>query len=77
MNIEERRQRHAALFRVISDNDIHAWGQNFLIALEQSDVLPGARLPSDPERIHLRRTFAGAAQPPPDRPTLTGGEQAA
>jgi trehalose 6-phosphate synthase len=77
MNIEERRQRHAALFRVISDNDIHAWGQDFLIALEQSDVLPGARLPSDPERIHLRRTFAGAAPRDFLQIVRNDGEQAA
>jgi trehalose 6-phosphate synthase len=62
MSIEERRQRHAALFRVISDNDIHAWGRHFLIALEQNDVLPATTLPTDPpERIYPRRTFAGAA----------------
>ena len=62
MSIEERRQRHAALFRVISDNDVHVWGQHFLIALEQNDVSPGTTLPSGPrERIHPRHAFAGAA----------------
>ena len=28
-----RRERHAALFRVISDNDIYWWGEHFLAAL--------------------------------------------
>jgi trehalose 6-phosphate synthase len=58
MSIEERRQRHAELFRVISDNDIHAWGQHFLIALEQNDV---STLPFSPQdRIHPSRALAGA-----------------
>ena len=33
MPLEERRERHAALFRVISDNDIYWWGEHFLAAL--------------------------------------------
>jgi trehalose 6-phosphate synthase len=33
MTIEERRERHAALFRVISENNIQSWGENFLAAL--------------------------------------------
>src|SRR4029077_9162887 len=62
MSIEERRQRHAALFRVISDNDVHAWGQHFLIALEQNDVLPGTTVPSRPQDgIHPSPAFAAAA----------------
>jgi trehalose 6-phosphate synthase len=62
MSLVERRQRHAALFRIISDNDVHAWGQHFLIALEQNDVLPSTTLPSGPQnRIHPGPAFAGAA----------------
>jgi trehalose 6-phosphate synthase len=33
MPIEERRERHAALFRAISQNDIRSWGEKFLAAL--------------------------------------------
>ena len=33
MPLEERRARHAALFQVISENDIHWWGEHFLSAL--------------------------------------------
>jgi trehalose-6-phosphate synthase len=77
MSLVERRQRHAALFRIISDNDVHAWGQHFLIALEQNEVLPSTTLPSGPQnRIHPSPAFAGARLPA-DRPALTGGEQAA
>jgi trehalose 6-phosphate synthase len=33
MPLEERRSRHAALFQVISDNDLNWWGEHFLAAL--------------------------------------------
>jgi trehalose 6-phosphate synthase len=33
MPLEERRERHEALFRVISANDVHSWGERFLAAL--------------------------------------------
>ena len=61
MSIEERRQRHAALFRVISDNDIHVWGQHFLSALEQNDMSPGTTLPSGFRERIPQHAFAGAA----------------
>ena len=81
MSIEERRQRHAALFRVISDNDVHAWGQRFLIALEQNQVLPGTTVPFWASASNSSSpVFADAArpaQPPPDRPALTEDERAA
>jgi trehalose 6-phosphate synthase len=35
MTLEERRQRHAALWRVISENDISTWGERFLTELAQ------------------------------------------
>ena len=38
MTVEERRQRHAALWQVISDNDINAWGEKFLTALAQKPL---------------------------------------
>jgi trehalose 6-phosphate synthase len=78
MSVEERRQRHAALFRTISENDVHAWGQRFLIALEQSHVSPGMTLPFGPDhRGHPSPVFAGAAPLIVDRPALTDGDQAA
>src|SRR3954451_6671436 len=33
MPLEERRQRHEALFHVISENDIKSWGERFLSTL--------------------------------------------
>jgi trehalose 6-phosphate synthase len=33
MPLEERRSRHAALFRVLTANDVKMWGERFLIAL--------------------------------------------
>jgi trehalose 6-phosphate synthase len=38
MTVEERRQRHAALWQVISDNDINAWGEKFLAELVQKPL---------------------------------------
>jgi trehalose-6-phosphate synthase len=37
MPLEERRSRHAALFQVISDNDLNWWGEHFLAALTKDD----------------------------------------
>ena len=45
MPLEERRTRHAALFRVISENDIHWWGEHFLTALTKDAGLPLVREP--------------------------------
>jgi trehalose 6-phosphate synthase len=45
MPLEERRARHAALFRVISENDIHWWGEHFLTALTKDTGLPLVREP--------------------------------
>ncbi len=33
MSIEERRQRHAALYQVIAEHDINPWSEHFLTAL--------------------------------------------
>jgi trehalose-6-phosphate synthase len=38
MTVEERRQRHAALWQVISDNDINAWSEKFLTELVQKPL---------------------------------------
>ncbi|MGK4277617.1 trehalose-6-phosphate synthase, partial [Escherichia coli] len=35
MTVQERRQRHTALWRVISDNDVYEWGERFLTELAQ------------------------------------------
>jgi trehalose 6-phosphate synthase len=37
MPIEERRERHQALFRVISANSLKSWGDNFLAGLVQNE----------------------------------------
>ena len=38
MTVEERRQRHAALWQVVSDNDINAWSEKFLTELVQKSL---------------------------------------
>jgi trehalose 6-phosphate synthase len=40
MPLEERRTRHEALFQVIADNDLDAWGEHFLATLTQSADSP-------------------------------------
>ena len=37
MPLEERRARHSALIKVLSDNDIRHWGERFVAALTQQD----------------------------------------
>jgi len=39
MTVEERRQRHAALWQVIADNDVNAWGEKFLTELAQKPLV--------------------------------------
>ena len=38
MTVEERRQRHAALWQVIAENDVNAWSEKFLTELAQKPV---------------------------------------
>ena len=40
MSLDERRARHQTLFRLISDNDLRAWGEHFLAALTKEPDLP-------------------------------------
>jgi trehalose 6-phosphate synthase len=40
MPLEERRERHEALFRVISQNDVKSWGDRFLAALTEEVAAP-------------------------------------
>jgi trehalose 6-phosphate synthase len=40
MPLDERRERHAAMFRVLARNDIQSWADRFLNALEQPPVAP-------------------------------------
>jgi transcriptional regulator of met regulon len=47
MSIEERRQRHAALYEVIAKNDINFWCEQFLSALAGTAWPTGAELPAD------------------------------
>ncbi len=59
MPLEERRQRHEALFHVISENDIKSWGELFLAALTMEADLPswreqlGLQPPMDPGLLKL------------------------
>jgi trehalose 6-phosphate synthase len=59
MPLEERRQRHNALFRVISENDIKSWGELFLGSLTQEAELPtwheqlGLQPPMNPGLLKL------------------------
>jgi trehalose 6-phosphate synthase len=59
MPLEERRQRHEALFHVISENDIRSWGERFLSTLTQEGDLPswreqlGLQPPMDPGLLKL------------------------
>jgi trehalose 6-phosphate synthase len=57
MPIEERRERHDTLFRVISKNDIRAWGKDFLAALTEE---PPARQWSGPAVRTRPRLATGA-----------------
>jgi trehalose 6-phosphate synthase len=40
MPLEERRTRHEALFRVISENDLKSWGELFLATLTKTADVP-------------------------------------
>ena len=48
MPIEERRERQDELFRVISENDIHAWGEHFLKELTGANGPAASELPVRP-----------------------------
>jgi trehalose 6-phosphate synthase len=43
MPLEERRARHGALLKVLSDNDIKHWGERFIAALTQPEGGPDTR----------------------------------
>jgi trehalose 6-phosphate synthase len=58
MPLEERKSRHAALWRALLDNDIAGWGDRFLTALTET----GKR-----ESLYDRRRTE-RRQPPPARP---------
>jgi trehalose 6-phosphate synthase len=47
MSIEERRQRHAALYEVIAKHDINRWSEDFLSALAGTAWSSGTELPPD------------------------------
>jgi trehalose-6-phosphate synthase len=48
MPLAQRRERHDALFRVLSHNDIHHWADRFLAALERepTDLSQLEQMPS-------------------------------
>jgi trehalose 6-phosphate synthase len=58
MTFEERSQRHAALFKVISENDIDVWGERFLAALAGPESSAVAR----PELVGPRLVVGGTAR---------------
>jgi trehalose 6-phosphate synthase len=41
MPLEERRERHAGMFRRISEDDIDRWAESFLLALAETRRKPG------------------------------------
>jgi len=43
MPLEERCERHQALFQVISDNDLNSWGEHFLAVLTKDGASPPRR----------------------------------
>jgi trehalose 6-phosphate synthase len=54
MPLEERRERHEALYRVIAKNDIRSWGENFLAALTEQPASPLAQ-----QWPHMRALASG------------------
>ena len=50
MPLEERKQRHAALWRALRDNDIATWGERFLATLTDPGRRAGAQNRRGPER---------------------------
>ena len=61
MTYEERRQRHDALFQVISENDIHIWGERFLAALA-GPAAPAAPSAERPELVGPRLVVGGGVR---------------
>jgi trehalose 6-phosphate synthase len=62
MSPEERRQRHAALYQVISEHDIDAWGAEFLAALEGTAATPLTAVATDLHESPPRLAVGGAAR---------------
>jgi trehalose 6-phosphate synthase len=55
MPLTERRQRHNALYEVILENDIVAWGDHFLSALSVENDVPTSR-----GQIRMQRALSAA-----------------
>jgi trehalose 6-phosphate synthase len=49
MPLAERRERHDALFRVLSHNDIKQWAERYLAALERKPKTPSKLAPMHAE----------------------------
>ncbi|MBN1237457.1 MAG: trehalose-6-phosphate synthase, partial [Gammaproteobacteria bacterium] len=45
MPLEERRERHTAMFDVLKRNDIHSWCRQFISALEQAGSVASSNAP--------------------------------
>jgi trehalose 6-phosphate synthase len=61
MTYEERRQRHDALFQVISENDINVWGERFLAALA-GPATPAIPAAERPELVGPRLVVGGGVR---------------
>jgi trehalose 6-phosphate synthase len=61
MSVDERRQRHASLFQVISENDIDFWGEQFLTALGALATRPDLVVSNPPQDVVGPRLAVGAA----------------
>jgi trehalose 6-phosphate synthase len=63
MTIDERRQRHAALYEVIAKHDINCWSEEFLSALAETLWSTGTELPADRAEPVAPRLAVGADPP--------------
>ena len=69
MPLEERRSRHAALFQVISDNDLNWWGEHFLAALTKDAVRDALARAARPRAAAVYRV---GLEPLPPQPRQSG-----
>ncbi len=63
MPLEERRERYEALYRTVSENNIHSWGKHFLHALTLDRATGKDELPRSIERPSFRHEAAAAVWP--------------
>jgi trehalose-6-phosphate synthase len=61
MSLDERRERHQALFQAVSDNNIKWWAEQFLRVLKQDDDV--LKQDDDVPTRHKRTTDARSLGP--------------